>query len=351
MNNSSDTLYCSIQDIPTNSSSNEQDGESFRNDIELNYEIIEKIGSGGFGSVLLCKHKKSNKLKAIKSILIDKSIKGILDEIHTMSKLKHYDCIVPIEQLYISRDNKRLFIVMPYFELGDLRKFIKNNNGKHLNEGQIISIIYQLGEMIHTLKKESIVHRDLKLENILVDSFSFDKIKICLTDFGLAKVSENFSQTQTKMIGTIIYMSPEMYGLSNQNNNNNNNSLNSISGGKNSNDNSNNNNDGNNDNNNNNKTIIDQRSDIWSCGIILYQLLSNDFTTNILHLLMTESKNEINEKLKQNILNFNLNFNEKIQLKLLELLFKMIQVNINERLNEDEFYFLSKQIFNEFYSI
>jgi serine/threonine protein kinase len=302
-----------------NNNNKSQYKNNLNSGIETKYEVIKRIGSGGSGVVVLCEHKKNKERKAIKTITVKKKMMNrVLGEINMMSALKHFDNIVPIEQVYASRDNKRLFIVMPYYELGDLRKFVYEH--QPISNKMIASIVYQMASLILSLEKESIIHRDIKMDNFLIYSFNKNKnqVKIDLGDFGLAKAKTNYSQTQTQMIGTLLYMSPEMYGID----------YDGESGyekviEKNS-----------------KNVTIDQRSDIWSCGVILYQLLSNDFSTNISQQLMSRNKEKLNQILLQTIHSQSI----KRDKKLIHLLFETIEPNIKNRITPTKFYQKSKEI-------
>ena len=180
-------------------------------DFNLKYEYISTIGKGSYGIVKLYKDRKIKSMKyAIKSIKKDffnlNSIENILKEIEILRNLD-YPNIVKYFETY--EDENYIHIVMEYIQGDSLYNLLKNNNNQkiHFKEKEIKKIILTLLKVVSFLHKKKIVHRDLKLENILF-SIPNDYSSLKLIDFGL---SSNFNLKKEKFIvGTPYYMSPEM---------------------------------------------------------------------------------------------------------------------------------------------
>ena len=140
-------------------------------DFNLKYEYISTIGKGSYGIVKLYKDRKIKSMKyAIKSIKKDffnlNSIENILKEIEILRNLD-YPNIVKYFETY--EDENYLHIVMEYIQGDSLYNLLKNNNNQkiHFKEKEIKKIILTLLKVVSFLHKKKIVHRDLKLENIL----------------------------------------------------------------------------------------------------------------------------------------------------------------------------------------
>ena len=212
--------------------------EKINFDVKYEYQnftkVIEDIfpkqlGSGSFGRVYLVSHNDSKKLFALK--VIDKrklmvsygKLDIIYNEINIHSKLAHENII----KLYsVHEDNESINIIMEYAEKGNLFQLIsKEKTG--LDESKAFDYFIQVVNAVYYLHINNIIHRDIKPENILIGSDN--KIKLC--DFGWAK--ELTLENRSTFCGTIEYMAPEIVGSEN----------------------------------------YDYSVDIWSLGILLYELL------------------------------------------------------------------------------
>ena len=189
----------------------------------------KQLGSGSFGRVYLVSHNESKKLFALK--VIDKrklmvsygKLDIIYNEINIHSKLSHENII----KLYnVHEDNENINIIMEYAENGNLFELIsKEKNG--LEESKAFDYFIQVVNAVYYLHNNNIIHRDIKPENILIGNDN--KIKLC--DFGWAK--ELTLENRSTFCGTVEYMAPEIVGSEN----------------------------------------YDYSVDIWSLGILLYELL------------------------------------------------------------------------------
>lgn len=174
-------------------------------DIEEDYEIIKEIGKGNYGIVYLAKDLETEDEFAIKSItkeLISRSCTGIssiVNEINILRKLNHPN-IITIYKVYETETHVHL--VLDYASHGNLKDKIKGSGP--LSEEIAISLTEKLLYTLSYIHSENIVHRDVKLENILLvdDEYNF---KIC--DFGLACEIQDL---QNLRCGTPGYIAPEI---------------------------------------------------------------------------------------------------------------------------------------------
>ncbi|KAL4504363.1 hypothetical protein ABPG72_009809 [Tetrahymena utriculariae] len=195
------------------------------------YNIIQPLGQGANGFVCKIEDFKSKECYAMK--VVDKKRKDIenvmkrLDqEIKIQKELDHPNIIKLFKHF---EDDQNHYLIMELAQNGEIKDYLNNN--KPLSESQILDFSYQLACGIKYLHDKDIVHRDLKLNNVLLSN---GIIKIA--DFGLAtKVNDDNPECNT-MCGTANYLSPEI--------------LNSKGYGK--------------------------KTDIWSFGCILYALCSGN---------------------------------------------------------------------------
>jgi serine/threonine protein kinase len=219
------------------------------------YKIIEKIGEGGMGEVYLAEDTKLERNVAIKflpeHLTKDKdNVDRFEREAKAAAALNHPN-IVTIHE--IAKEDDKTFIVMEYVDGESLRVKI---NEKNLAFEEILNITNQICEGLSEAYKADIVHRDIKPENILIDS----RGRVKILDFGLAKLKGVSKLTkEISTIGTIHYMSPEQ-----------------IQGRE-----------------------VDQRSDIWSLGVLLYEMLTGevpfkgDYESAIIYTVLNEPIQEL----------------------------------------------------------
>ena len=169
------------------------------------YRIIEKIGAGGMGEVYLAEDTKLNRKVALKFLPLhlcqDADCRARFKrEAQAAAKLNHPN-IVTIHE--VSEFNGRPFFSMENVEGQTLRDFGK---GKEQPLSRIIELAIQVCEGLAKAHSAGIVHRDIKPSNILIDSDGRAKI----VDFGLASVQGSERLTKTgSTLGTVGYMSPE----------------------------------------------------------------------------------------------------------------------------------------------
>ncbi|KAA6381805.1 MAG: putative Serine/threonine-protein kinase TIO, partial [Streblomastix strix] len=189
------------------------------------YIILRVIGEGSFGRVFQGRLKYSGHVVAMK--YISKYGKGkdasFLGEVEVLRSLEHENIIQFLD--YFETDND--FVVVTEFGQGDLSKLLEED--KNFSETEIHWISRQLIYALKYLHDKNITHRDLKPQNILIDSNG--TIKLC--DFGFARILDQKSGVMNSVKGTPLYMAPEI-----------------INGGK----------------------SYDWRSDLWSLGALLYEL-------------------------------------------------------------------------------
>jgi len=176
----------------------------------------DRLGGGSYGVVLLSKNIHSNILYATKKILKPQNAKGkeyLQTEINIMNDLNHENVIKLIE---LKMDNNYYYLVMEFANGGDLggclQKYIKKNGGRGFPEEIVQYLMRQIVGAVEYIHSRNIIHRDLKLGNIMVnfdsdiDKQNLDmmKAKIKIGDFGVSKYAkEAFTD-----IGTANYMDP-----------------------------------------------------------------------------------------------------------------------------------------------
>ncbi|EKM52526.1 uncharacterized protein PHACADRAFT_261009 [Phanerochaete carnosa HHB-10118-sp] len=167
------------------------------------YSKIRKVGQGASGHVYVAKTLATGKKVAIKEMDLSSQPRKelIVNEILVMKESQHPN-IVNFLESYLVRSNE-LWVVMEYMEGGALTDVIENNA---LEEDQISSICLETCKGLGHLHSQSIIHRDIKSDNVLLDAQGHVKI----TDFGFcAKLTDQKSKRAT-MVGTPYWMAPEV---------------------------------------------------------------------------------------------------------------------------------------------
>lgn len=199
----------------------------------LHYKILEKLGEGGMGEVFKAKDTKLDRFVALKFLpsnltSTSKEKERFIQEAKAASAMNHPN-ICTIHD--IQQHNEQLFIVMEYVD----GKTLKDKKDS-LSEKQILEIGIQVAEGLAAAHEKGIVHRDIKPENIMIRKDGIAQIM----DFGLAKLYKGSNASSLTKVGTTVgtlgYMSPEqVQGLD-----------------------------------------VDHRTDIFSLGVVLYEMLTGE---------------------------------------------------------------------------
>lgn len=199
------------------------------------YHFVKRLGEGTYGVVYLARHPRiKDRLVAIKYIKLGdpQQIKKVEREVDILAKLQHPN-VIDIYDAY--RFDHYQLIVMELIRGGSLRDAMLQMKGL-LDIKSLIEIAEQLAFALGYVHDENILHLDLKPANILLDPVAQGKFARCvITDFGIAQIVNPGAMMSTNLVGTPRYMSPEHFGFGD--------------------------------------TKPDRRSDIYSLGIILYELV------------------------------------------------------------------------------
>ncbi|OMJ75332.1 hypothetical protein SteCoe_25526 [Stentor coeruleus] len=172
------------------------------------YISLDFLGVGAFGEVLSAKHIPTSACRALKIIRKNgltynqlKS-KGVLRESAVLSKLNHHKIIKFYEML---EDHFNFYIVTELCEGGNLGERLKKLH--KFTEEATLEIMKQVLEAVQYLHSKNIVHRDIKLENILLTDSSSNNIKIA--DFGCSHFIQP-GETLKNCCGSLYYLAPEV---------------------------------------------------------------------------------------------------------------------------------------------
>ena len=176
------------------------------------YKPKKMLGSGSFGSVYEAKNTIFGNTVAMKVIKKDKENEldeqEIRNEIDILKKLSHPN-IVKIYEFYISENH--YYIITEYCREGELFSYIKNK----YSERQLAVLFYQVFSGLWYLHENKILHRDIKLENIMIDGKEKDKetgeelFWAKIIDFGTAKLFEK-NKKEKDVVGSSYYIAPEV---------------------------------------------------------------------------------------------------------------------------------------------
>jgi len=220
------------------------------------YKILDKLGEGGMGVIYRAEDLKLERTVALKVLTESftqdqESKRRFIREAQSASSLQHNN-ICTIHEID-ETDDGQLFIAMDYYEGETLKQRLRRGT---LEVPEIINIARQIADGLKNAHEHGIVHRDVKPANIFLTTGGTVKI----LDFGLAKRKDRTQLTRgLGRFGTVDYMSPEQ-----------------IKGEQ-----------------------VDQRTDIWSVGVTLYEMLAGkppfqaDYDQSVVYLILNQDPEDL----------------------------------------------------------
>jgi len=193
---------------------------------------LRRLGGGGFGEVFLCKDSAANRLLAIKvpksgRPVTEECIKSFLNEARLVAELQQPG-IVQVRD-FLRLEKQGCAVIMEYIDGGSLSELLKR---EPLSPERAAAIVADVAMTLDDAHRRGIFHRDIKPANILLDSQG----RAYLSDFGLALRGDQRWEHPTAIEGTYVYMSPEQIRAKTH--------------------------------------VIDSRTDIFSLGVALYEMLT-----------------------------------------------------------------------------
>ncbi|MCK4709897.1 MAG: serine/threonine protein kinase, partial [Gammaproteobacteria bacterium] len=210
------------------------DGNSIEKPMLGRYQVEKELGKGAMGIVYLGRDPKINRVVAIKTMALAQEFEAdeleevkerFFREAETAGRLSHPNIVTIFDA---GEEHDLAYIAMEFLKGADLAPHVKKDS--LLDMKTVVSIVIRAAEGLAFAHAQNVVHRDIKPANLMYEAES-DSLKI--TDFGIARITDS-SKTKTGMVlGTPSYMSPEQ-----------------LAGKK-----------------------VDGRSDLFSLGVMLYQML------------------------------------------------------------------------------
>ena len=279
------------------------------NDYTKYYDNLVVIGNGAYGVVYKGREIETNELRAIKVIHFDKLKESILlteteaettdPQIKFNETINEYqkageimkDCsnINSVKFYKYFKDENSIVSIMELWESNLLKKK-KKKGTEGFSIKEIYEILKQLNNAFQTMKEKKIIHRDLKLENILMKYEDKNKFIIKLADYGTSKRLDSLSKNYcNSTVGTLVYMSPEILKREKYN----------------------------------------YKCDLWSIGVIIYRLkfVKSPFSGQSETALINNINNFNNKSLKKT-------GNEKLD----DLIIKLLEKDYEKRLSWDEYF-------------
>lgn len=203
------------------------------------YELLELLGAGGMGFVYKARHIELDKLMAIKVLLLDKPLSDVAykrfeQEARATGALDHPNIVRVTDSGQIGEGSP--YIVMELLKGHSLDDLISAEHPLKIEEA--LPIFIQLADALAHAHSRGVIHRDLKPSNVMVTQDDRGQRQTKIIDFGIAKLSGSWAKAKPitkpgEIFGSPLYMSPEQ-----------------CTG-----------------------NILDQRSDIYSLGCIMYEML------------------------------------------------------------------------------
>lgn len=171
------------------------------------FEKLNRIGEGTYGIVYRARDLRTNEVVALKKVRMDKEKDGIpvssMREIRLLLHLRHPN-LVELQQVVVGSRLESVFLVMGYCEQ-DLASLLQNMCSP-FSEAQVKCIIQQVLCGLHYLHQNFVIHRDLKVSNLLMT----DKGCVKIADFGLARTFGLPLKPMTPKVVTLWYRAPEL---------------------------------------------------------------------------------------------------------------------------------------------
>ena len=248
-----------------------------KGDITHIYEVIKKVGEGAYGKIYKVRNKQSGEIRAMKQVMKNRipDLDKFQTEVKILSKVDHPNIVRLFE---VIEDDKYYNLLQEFCTGGEL---LKKTETTKLKEKEVAKIFIQIMSAVAYCHEKGIVHRDLKLENILFETEEPDS-PIKIIDFGFSVIFENekdlksdnkegsdskkngLRRMKTK-VGTLYYISPEII-----------------------------------------KGSYDEKCDIWACGVILYILLGgyppfNGPSDKEVYNIITQNKYDFEQPVWKNV--------------------------------------------------
>ncbi|WP_368622141.1 serine/threonine-protein kinase [Paraburkholderia sp. BR13444] len=221
--------------LDTRNSRDTTDASLIGKTIRDRYVIVRRLGEGGMGRVYLAELQGMRARRFAVKLLRPELTNNVQfqqrfqDEAKHQAQLDHENIVEMVDYFELDGD---YFLVLDFVDGQPLSDLLDSQPGKKLSEKQALSIITGVLAGLDCAHQKGIVHRDVKPSNVLVDA----RGRVRITDFGIASDAACLARTGAgQVIGTPEYMSPEQ-----------------LSG----------------------SATIDHRSDVYSAGVVLYQMLT-----------------------------------------------------------------------------
>ena len=275
------------------------------------YQLVKCLGEGNFGKVYLTRKNNDKRMYATKILDIQKMkskdmTKYLANEIKIMQELKDNENIIHLYELY--KTTNHLYLIMEYCNGGSLSDILSNYKLKFGKAFSQEIIQYFMRQIVNGLKythSHKIIHRDMKLENILIhfnndedkNNFNILNSKIKIIDFGLATYLYGKNSAKT-LVGSPLYMDPiilKKYDKAG--------GFEKLQG-------------------------YNEKADIWSLGAICYEMLTGETLFNV------ESLKQLMEKVEEG--NYNIPLYVEFSKEIISFLNAMLQYDGEKRYSAEQ---------------
>ncbi|QYB00683.1 protein kinase (plasmid) [Rhodococcus sp. USK10] len=170
------------------------------------FDDLRVVGRGGFGVIYRCRQPALDRVVAIKVLIADPRTAdraGFLREQQVMGRLSGHPNIVQVLEVGVTRTG-RPYLVMPFHRRDSLEVWISRKGARTVAEALDIGI--KMSGALETAHRAGVLHRDIKPANILLSEYGEPQ----LTDFGIARLSEQQDTTRSMVVGSPAYTAPEL---------------------------------------------------------------------------------------------------------------------------------------------